>query len=122
MQASLADIYLHFVRNAMLGDKGLPLGFLVGPLQTTSPMYLLSHEFLGSVCARGLGLARRLWFLVLTFTLVVSAILVGPSSAVLLIPRSLVWDHGAYVVVLEETQSLFPQQIGLENIQTRFDP
>jgi hypothetical protein len=86
--ASLSSIMVHIVRRMLVGEKGVPFGLLVGAYQVGSADYLFSgsfgHPFLKSLhpfswrifmMALGLGL------------MIVYANMVGPASAIAVIPN-----------------------------------
>lgn len=80
---SLSSILLHHIRRRLFGPKGIPLGLLSSGYQSSSAEYLCSKEFWSSFRNNK----------ILTIILCISIVytnMVGPSSAVALIP-SLNW-------------------------------
>lgn len=114
-QTSLADIYLSFIRRWLLGSEGIPLGSLFGPLQTTSISYLWSLEFWGSLTSGRQRFLRRLLLAIITFVIIILAALIGPSGAVLMIPRPLTVTQSVGVAVYDSEATLFPQNVTLGN-------
>lgn len=87
MQASLVDILLCVIRALALHGY-VPLGALSGAAQAPQLSYLWSLDFVAAVMSRKFAV----WYKV-AFTLSVSGLLlmtasVGPSSAILMIPRN----------------------------------
>ena len=94
MAASLTAIVVYQVRYDLSGSKGVPLGFLTAGFQLNDLSFLFTKKFFGgaTVRARSIGWSRssRLtYLLVLGFAL---TSVVGPSSAVAMIPRLDWWD------------------------------
>ena len=80
---SITAIVMHFVRKRLLGDRGLPFGQLTTGYQATSPEYLFSKSLWSSV------FNHRLDFL-FTFLIAITILyanMVGPSSAIAIIPN-----------------------------------
>lgn len=91
--SSLSAIILSVVRRRLIGTRGIPFGFLVGGYQAGSVEYLFSKGFWGpmgftirhnKLGAAGLGLCIGLG--------IVYANVVGPCSAVLIVPNLSWWD------------------------------
>ena len=80
---SLSSILLHHIRRRLFGPKGVPLGLLSSGYQSSSAEYLCSKEFWSSFRT------NKLLTLILSISIVYTN-MVGPSSAVALIP-SLNW-------------------------------
>ena len=94
-QASLAVIVFSYVRYEMLLGQGLPFGALFSGLQISQASYLWSMEFWGSICSKHLSVKRRIGMGIIVTVAIVLAATVGPSSAILLIPRLEYWPAGA---------------------------
>lgn len=87
MIGSLSAIVLHFVRKFLVGVKGLPFGLLTAGYSVGSTEYIFSKAFWGS------GFNRVFWTLsILLIFCTLLANLLGPSSAIALIPN-LDWWH-----------------------------
>ena len=87
--ASLAAILLHGSLSAILGDHGLPLGLATSSFSFARVFYFWSPAFLGG--AVGLYQQRRLRGSLIVFFVFLSGLLaavVGPASAVLMLPRT----------------------------------
>ena len=94
MVASLASIVLHRIQYNLSISKGVPFGFLSASYQLSDPLFIFGKGFYGGATAHtpSKGLAR---FLPLGFLLSICFILtaiVGPSSAIVMIPRLDWWD------------------------------
>ncbi len=109
IQASLAAVIFSYMRHEMIIGNGIPFGALLSGLQISQIAYLWSMEFWGTIRTPHLRFRRKLALLVLIFTCIVVATLAGPSSAVLLIPRSNFWPAGNTDIWLNATtDDLYP--------------
>jgi hypothetical protein len=106
MQASIVDILLGFLRTGLV-DGLLPLGTLTGALQPTQLSYLWSLDFFSIFQTRTLHKWHKVFFVIVIFVLFALTALVGPSSAVLMIPRAgssrIYWDRTEYATGSIET-------------------
>lgn len=110
-QASLAAIVFSYVRYEMSLGQGLPFGALFSGLQISQASYLWSMEFWGSICSKHLPVRRRIGMVLIVTVAIVLAATVGPSSAILLIPRLDYWPAGATDIWLNVTsQALWPNR------------
>jgi hypothetical protein len=121
MQASLVDILVYFIRSQVF--KGyIPLGALSGAAQASQLSYLWSLDFLAALRSRSLNVWRRVAFGLAVSTLLVMITIVGPSSAVLMIPRPDMANTNTttlrYLNVSEE--SLYPTYVD-ERFNYTFD-
>lgn len=109
IQASLATVILAYIRHELAFGAGLPLGALVSGLQISQFAYLWSMEFWGTIRSATLPILRKLKLLIVIMTCFTLAILAGPSSAVLLIPRSDFWPAGSTDIWINATSDdLYP--------------
>ncbi|KAL1867102.1 hypothetical protein Daus18300_006501 [Diaporthe australafricana] len=108
MQTSLGTILMSIVRHQLLGDRGLPLGSFLGPYSVTDISYLRSLEFWGGLGSKHARMGQRVVLGIAVAAFVVLASLVGPSIAVLLIPRPIDYTTGHYLVLLDEQATIFP--------------
>ncbi|KAF2094581.1 hypothetical protein NA57DRAFT_80382 [Rhizodiscina lignyota] len=101
MTLSLGTIVLHRVQVSLLSNGGVPLGLVTAPYRLTDVYYLFSREFwAGATTTRSTSQDSRHRFRVYRWTFlgiliavnVILAALVGPSSAVLMIPQLDWWD------------------------------
>jgi hypothetical protein len=86
MQASIAEVMLCMIRTEAI-HRFVPFGALSGAVQATHLSYLWSLDFLSVLTSPALHRWRKMIFVVAIPTLLVLTALVGPSSAVLMIPR-----------------------------------
>ena len=86
-QASLAAVVFSYVRYELALGQGLPFGALFSGLQISQASYLWSMEFWGSISSKHLAARRRIGISLIIVTAIILATTVGPSSAILLIPR-----------------------------------
>ena len=110
-QASLAAIVFSYIRYEMALGQGLPLGALFSGLQISQASYLWSMEFWGSICSQNLPTRRKIGMVLIVSVAIVLAATVGPSSAILLIPRLDYWPAGATDIWLNTTsQAIWPNR------------
>ena len=86
MQSSLVDILLYIIRAQALRGY-IPLGALSGAAQAPQISYLWSLDFVSAISSPRFGMWRKLVFSISAIALLFMASVVGPSSAVLMIPR-----------------------------------
>ena len=95
--------------------SGLPFGALFSGLQISQVGYLWSMEFWGTVCSEQLPIRRRLGIISIISIAIVLAATIGPSSAILLLPRLGYWPAGATDIWLNATfQDLWPDRLVLD--------
>lgn len=113
-QASLAAIVFSYIRYEMALGQSLPFGALFSGLQIAQARYLWSMEFWGSVCSKHLSVRRRVGMVLVITVAIVLAATVGPSSAILLIPRLDFWPAGSTHIWLNATsRDLWPDRSAL---------
>ena len=111
-QASLAAIVFSYVRYEISLGQGLPFGALFSGLQISQASYLWSMEFWGLVRSKSLPIRRRISMALVVAVAITLAATVGPSSAILLIPRLEYWPAGATDIWLNATsQDLWPDRL-----------
>ena len=122
-QASIAAIVFSYVRHEMSLGQGLPFGALFSGLQVSQLSYLWSMEFWGSICSKHLPIRRRIGMAVVITLAFVLAAAVGPSSAILLIPRLDYWPAGSTDIWLNITaQDLWPNRFAYPVLILMFSP
>lgn len=110
-QASLAAIIFCYIRSQITLGQGLPFGALFSGLQISQASYLWSIGFWGSISSKHLPIKRRISMILIVTLVIVLAATIGPSSAVLLIPRLDYWPAGATDIWLNITsQALWPDR------------
>lgn len=107
--ASLSQIIWHAVRHELLYGEGLPLGLIGSALSFSSFEFYFKKEFYGSLGYLRYSFRRmkRLGFVVLLIISGMTAILAGPASAVLLVPRSQDYSAGGTHFYLNGSASDF---------------
>lgn len=111
IQASLAAMLFSHVRYQLVIGNGLPFGALFSGLQISQISYLWSMEFWGSISCNTLSLMKKISLLGPISLTVFLASILGPSSAVLLIPRLAYWPAGSTSIWLNTTSSeLWPDR------------
>lgn len=113
MQSSLANILLHFIRQELLGPHSLPLGSLLGPYSITDISYLWSLELWGGLTSKHVQTRQRLVSTAIIAAMVMLAAVVGPSIAVLLIPRPTDYSIGRFLILLDDEATHFSREVGL---------
>jgi hypothetical protein len=114
MQGSLVEIFLYLVRNESI-YRSVPFGVLSGALQATQLSYLWSLDFMSIFGSSVLKGWRRLMFAVAIPVLSILISLVGPSSAVLMIPRPSSRRARPSVTryLRNSTEAMYPSVIGV---------
>lgn len=112
MQASLTAILLSLIRHQALSTCTVPLGSFVAPVNTTKISYLWSLELWGPLTSRHLPAWRKIALFSAILVAVLLAAVVGPSSAVLMIPRPIKYHTRDFLVLLDDNATLFPTRIG----------
>lgn len=94
MIASLVTILLHHIRYRVLSpdNRGLPLGLITSPFRLLDITYLCSREFWATL--RNLGSVRisEVITIVLHLFLFILAAVLGPASAISMLPRLGEWE------------------------------
>ena len=94
MAASLTAIVVHQIQYDLSSSKGVSLGFLTAGFRLSDPLFVCTREFFGGAMAR-VRSERKSRFSALTYLLVLAVALtlvVGPSSAIAMIPRLHWWE------------------------------
>jgi len=107
MQTSLAATLMAYTR-AQLCKGAAPFGAIFSGIQVSSLSYIWSLEFAGLVTAKWLPPLRRLEFAVLVAVCLALAAAVGPSSAILMLPRLDSFSLGTIKLVVPDAASLLP--------------
>ena len=94
-QASIAAVVFSYVRYELSLGQGLPFGALFSGLQVSQASYLWSTEFWGSINSTNISYKRKMGMAVIITIAILLAATVGPSSAILLIPRLEYWPAGS---------------------------
>ncbi|KAL8897741.1 MAG: hypothetical protein Q9207_007054 [Kuettlingeria erythrocarpa] len=117
---SLTAIVLHRIHYSLMKHSGVPLGFLASAYQLGALNYLVSAQFWGAATAKFRYKSSTwlpLWLLIAVSSVLAS--IVGPSSAILMIPRLDWWqlnnplDHTSTSTFLPlGTSEIWPDVIG----------
>ena len=111
MQASLAAILLSYIHHGILGSTSLPFGALTAPYRSTDISYLWSLELWGSLTSKKAGIWQRATLAALIPLTIILGTLVGPSSAVLMIPRVSSHMAGQYLVFWDNRETVYPMNV-----------
>ena len=103
----------------MAMGQGLPFGALFSGLQISQASYLWSMEFWRTASSKHLPVYRRIGIIsVITIAISLAAV-IGPSSAILLIPRLAYWPAGSTDIWLNATfQDIWPDRSVIDNRET----
>ncbi|RMJ00568.1 hypothetical protein CDV36_015881, partial [Fusarium kuroshium] len=107
--ASLGAVIFHVVRNQLARGEGLPLGLMGVGFSFGSVSFFFSPDFWAGV---SVSHPRKKRIIALVVTAGLIAPLVGPTSAVLMIPRELDWAAGGGYLWLNGTENqLWPSKL-----------
>ena len=110
-QASLAAIIFTYIRYELSLGQGLPFGALFSGLQISQASYLWSMEFWGTACSKELPIRKKIGIISVISIAIFLAATIGPSSAILLIPRLAYWPAGSTDIWVNATfQDLWPDR------------
>lgn len=100
------------IRYELSLGQGLPFGALFSALHISQASYLWSMEFWGTACSKHLSIRRRVGVILTIITAILLAATIGPSSAILLIPRLAYWPAGSTDIWLNATsQDIWPDRL-----------
>lgn len=107
--ASLGIIVLQTVRHELLFGDGLPLGLVGSGLSFSNFEFFFRREFYGALryLATHQNRTRQVGFVALLLVSGLTAVLAGPASAVLLVPRSQTYPLGATDIYLDGSHDQF---------------
>ena len=112
IQASLSAVIFSYVRYELILGDGIPFGALFSGLQISQASYLWSMEFWGTICSQTIPAKGRLRLLSVVAASIFLAAVTGPSSAILLVPRSDYWPAGSTDIWINITSSsLWPARL-----------
>ena len=102
---------LTFPRYELSMGSGLPFGALFSGLQVSQASYLWSMEFWGTACSKQIPARRRIGIISVISIAIFLAATIGPSSAILLLPRLAYWPAGSTDIWLNATfQDIWPDR------------
>ena len=120
MVASISAVIMSFIRLELVQGKGIPFGASLAGLQFGNLSYLWSMEFWGALTAGRFAVGHKASFLLITIVCVALAATVGPSAAILLIPRLDYWPAGDTTLWLNATaDQLWPILFNVTDADTR---
>ena len=116
--ASLSNIVTHHIRKQLMFGDGVPLGTIGGGFMFSSLHFFWSPEFWGSLRASSIGRKQAHLYALLVISGLLAAT-VGPSSAILLIPRTQDWHAGSAQVFLSgSADELWPTTLSSSNLDS----
>lgn len=112
MQFSIVEVTLCVIRTEALRGV-VPLGALSGAVQATQLSYLWSLDFISVITSSAIRGWRKLMFVIMIPALITLTALVGPSSAVLMIPRpgSSELIRAVTIYLNHSSESLYPSYL-----------
>lgn len=128
IQASIATMVLALIRLYAVGGESLPLGALLIPTQLSDVSRLWSLELWGGLTSKKINISRRtVLCVILPFAIALTAV-IGPSSAILMIPRPIqVYATSPLRIYMDKALNLcglvddiYPKTIGLVNGTMRY--
>ena len=102
-QASIAAVMFSYVRYELSLGQGLPFGALFSGLQVSQASYLWSTEVWGSIYSTSISFKRKMGMAVIIIIAIFLVATIGPSSAILLIPRLEYWPAGSTDIWINAT-------------------
>lgn len=102
---------INLIRHKTFASHNLPLGTLLAPVNIASVLYLWSLELWGSLTLSYLRSWRKVILGFVIPVIIILAALVGLWSAVLITPRLINYLAGRQLVLLDDTATLFAQNI-----------
>ena len=126
--ASLTGVVLYHMRGFLSTGDGLPLGYVASAFQITSPQILWSREYWAASVKH--SRSKRIYWFGSLLTLAVSIVaLIGPSSAILIIPELDWWslkdpfsETGGYSWIDGSYEGLWPTTVNASLIRVPCDP
>ena len=117
IQASLSAVIFSYVRYELILGDGIPFGALFSGLQISQASYFWSMEFWGTICSQTIPAKSRLRLLSVVAASIFLAAVTGPSSAILLVPRSDYWPAGSTHIWINITSSsLWPARLVKQSV------
>jgi hypothetical protein len=111
IQSSLAVVLLDCVRYFLFDGRSVPLGIALAPLNLTRITYCWSLDLWGPLTRRN----SRTWLLlslcIFAPAVIILAAVVGPSTAVLMLPRRVELKLSSSSYVFDPPGILFPSQV-----------
>lgn len=114
IQASIAATVLAIVRLWAFGTNGLPFGGLIAPYRTQDISSLWSLELWACLTAPSLKLRRKVLLGLILTTAIIFASIVGPASAIQIIPRPTQHLVSKQLGIREPVDDLYPRTIKLQ--------
>ena len=113
IQASIAGVLLSAIRTQLLGPDPLPFGSLTAPYRTMDISYLWSLELWGAITSTGAHWQWRMIVLGLIPAAILLAAVIGPSTAVLMIPRPMYYSGVRQLAMLGSSATVYPRSVDL---------
>lgn len=126
--ASLTGIVLYNLRYFLCTDEGLSFGYVTSALQTGSPQLLFSQEFWAPLTTHT-RVKRQYWFVGLLVLAIALVGLIGPSSAILIIPQLDWWSlkdgfsgTDGFSWVNTSYENIWPIKVNQSLVKAQCDP
>ena len=112
---SLTSMVMHRIRKRLCSSKGLPFGLLSSGYQASSAEFLFSSSLWSAF-------SKDVWLVLTLAATIIFANVVGPSSAIVMIPRLDWWDVNApfnvplHLYLDGSLEQLYPTNLGPPNM------
>ncbi|KAJ9615924.1 hypothetical protein H2200_002001 [Cladophialophora chaetospira] len=114
VQASITAAVLGWAGIRVQGAQEVPFGGLIAPLRITNVSSLWSLEFWGCFTSTKIAFSTKMALSTVLPAATILAAVVGPSSAVLMIPRPLTRPGFSQIFILNRSE-YYPETVGLED-------
>ncbi|KXJ85447.1 hypothetical protein Micbo1qcDRAFT_209995 [Microdochium bolleyi] len=107
VMSSIGSMILHLIRHRMIYGVGIPFGLLGSDKAIAQPSFFWSIDFVGGVKAylKRSNLIGGILFGALLVFGGISALFVGPATAILMLPREMEWPVGGGILTLNKTEA-----------------
>ena len=120
MQTSLAAVLMAVLRRQATGDSGVPLGSFLASAHTTIISYLWALDLWGALTSSYFRSVRRCFLAAFIIVIILLAAIVGPSGAVLMIPRPGRASLDTFLFIADPIEQVFPGSFGPEEMRVLY--
>lgn len=115
LQFSLTVILLDIVKRMAASAQPIPLGSFLAPYRLTDLSYLWSDEYWGAVTSKHLCKLCKVVVVLCIPVMALLAVLIGPSTAIAMIPRLIQSPVAQNLIFLGTTDALYPKELSTIN-------
>lgn len=115
MQSSLAVILLDIIKRMVVSSEAIPLGSFLAPYRLTDLSFLWSLEYWGAATSAHPRRFRKIVVVLVVPAVFVLAALLGPSTAVAMIPRLIQAPVARSLIFLGISDTLYPKEFRTVN-------